>query len=117
MNAAEAIRLGFTVKPKEVVPSKPNLAPSAPVQITVENTGLVEALAALEPKVVEITQDAGVTQAFMEALEQSHRAVIHAANKIPARQIVDSCDLTHEYDERSRMPVITSITFKYREAT
>lgn len=114
MNAAEAKRLGHTVR-KVRTPRAVKPAPTT--TITAENTGLAEALAALKPHVVEITQNQEVAQAFMDALEQSHRAVIHAANKIPARQVVESADLTHEYDERSRMPVITSISFNYREIT
>lgn len=112
MNLAEARRRGLGVR---LVKSAPTPAPvPVSVHVTVENTELADALAALKPQVIEVTQNQEVAQAFMNALKQSHQAVIAAANKIPAHKVVESCDLEHEWVRG--MPLVKSIKFNYKDA-
>jgi len=118
MKIEDARRKGFDVKlitPAPVIIPEPVVLPPVPVEVTVhvENSGIADALKALEPTIVEVVQDQGVNQAFMVALERSSQAVVAAANKIPARAIVDSCELEHEWERG--MPIIKSIKFSYRE--
>jgi|3_EtaG_2_1085321.scaffolds.fasta_scaffold03923_3 hypothetical protein len=72
---AEARRKGFGVK----------LVKPAPVPEPVVVNVTVD-LPEMQTQGVEITQNQEVAQ-----------AVIAAANKIPARAVVDSCDLEHEW--------------------
>jgi hypothetical protein len=122
---AEARRRGFGIelltpapKPAPVVepvvePPAPTPTPTptpTPVNVTLD---ISESLVALEPRVVEVVQNQEVAERFIDALKTSQQAVITAAEKIPARQVVDSCDLEHEWDRG--VPVIKTIKFKYSE--
>jgi len=117
MNPEEARRKGFKMKLVKAAPQpEPVVVPPAPVPVhvavTVENTGLTEVLAKIQAPAPAESGN-GLTAAFMQALQRNTDTVVAAAAKIPARSIVTSCDLTHEYDVQSRMPVITSIRFNY----
>ena len=109
MNIKDAQRKGYELELKPV--------PETNIHVTVP--GIAEAIqdlaTKLEPKIIQVANDPEDAKAMIAALEQSNKAVIHAANKIPPKKLVTSCDMEHEYDERNR-PIRTHVEFNYRDA-
>lgn len=108
----DARRKGFGVRLIKPVPVP--VPQPVEVNVTVENTGLADALKALEtepPAPAQIHVHTDLPPEIVAALEQSTKAVIAAAEKVPAKTKVISCDLEHEFVKG--VPVIKSIKFNY----
>ena len=102
MTPEEARKRGYGVKmitpaaPMLIdVPDPPTASPPVLVEVTVENTGIGEALSELMPPTIELN-----VQPIIEAAKES-------------RRIIESADVEHEWERG--FPVLTKVKFNYRD--
>jgi hypothetical protein len=128
MKTSDAERMGYGVKAVEQPPAQKESKPAPPpeINVSVDNSGLAEAIAGLKdavsneglaetlekfvekmkPQIISERPDDG--EAIVDAVKEAI-----AENKPEPGKHVVSCDMEHEYDSLTNAPLKTHIVFNY----